>query len=115
MNTPNKLQLNGTLLACFDKVEGANWQKIDFLIQTVEQYPREVLVSAWNKTIEQLQRTQIGDALILQINIQSKLSNDKTRYFTEVSAWKIEVDFKTNALQQPSRNPGTIPHPSQVG
>jgi hypothetical protein len=115
MQTTNKLQLTGEILEYFDLVEGASWQKMDFLLRTDEQFPKEILISVWTKTLEQLYRTKKGDRVILQINIQSKPSNDKSRYFTEVTAWKIEVDFKNIVAQATSLNPGTIPHPSQVG
>jgi len=115
MQTANKLQVTGEILAYFDLVEGATWQKMDFLLRTNDQYPKEILISVWTKTLEQLYRTKIGDIVTVQINISSKATEKKDRYFTEVAAWKIEVDFKATKDKTENPNPGTIPHYSQVG
>jgi hypothetical protein len=68
----------------------------------LEQYPKEILIHVWNDKIEQLARCQVNDFIIARINISSKKNQE--RYYTEVTAWKIEIDFTTMKKEVTNEN-----------
>lgn len=78
-----------------DEIHGEKWTKRNFLVTTKGQYPKEVLFSIWNNSIEQLLRCQTGDHLEVYFNVQSKCTND--RYFTELTAYRVNINFKQTA------------------
>ena len=84
-----------------DEIQGENWKKRSFLVTTKGKYPKEVLFSIWGDSIEQLLRCQPGDHLEVYFNVQSKCINE--RYFTEVSAYRVNVNFKATAEAKEAR------------
>ncbi len=94
--TPNQLTISGRITEIGSAAKGENWQKQDFTIDTIEQFPKTVNIHVWNDKLNQLSRCRIGDVVICRINVSSK--KNENRYYTEVTAWKIEVDF--NAMRE---------------
>jgi hypothetical protein len=92
----NQLTISGRITEISGAAKGENWQKQDFTIETVEQYPKTVNIHVWNDKLNQLSRCRINDVVICRINISSK--KVENRYYTEVTCWKIEVDF--NAMRE---------------
>jgi predicted secreted Zn-dependent protease len=97
MNTGiNQLQISGKILEI--GTETANeignniWKKQDFVIQTDEKYPKTISINVWGDNILYLQRCKVGDIVNAMINVNSKKAGE--RWFTEVTAWKIEVDIQ---------------------
>ena len=93
--TANYLTINGRITEIGSAAQGENWQKQDFTIETLDQFSKIVNIHVWNDKIEQLTRCRIGDIVSCRINISSR--KHENRYYTEVNAWKIEVDF--NAMR----------------
>lgn len=71
------------------------WSKQEFIIETVEQYPKKVCVSAWGDKAKELSGVAIGETLKVSINIESREFNG--RWYTDVRAWRIE---RENSSQQ---------------
>ena len=97
MNTGiNQLQISGKILEI--GTETANeignnvWKKQDFVIQTDEKYSKTISISVWGDNILYLQRCKVEDLVNVMINVSSKKAGD--RWFTEVTAWRIEVDIQ---------------------
>lgn len=90
------LTIYGRLLEIGNATQGDNWRKQDFTITTLDQYPKEVNLQVWNNAIEQLERCKLNDLVICRINLSSRKYEGK--YFTEVTCWRIEVDF--NAMRK---------------
>jgi predicted secreted Zn-dependent protease len=97
MNTGiNQLQISGKILEI--GTETANeignnvWKKQEFVIQTDEKYPKTIQINVWGDNILYLQRCKEGDLVNAMINVSSKKAGE--RWFTEVTAWKIEVDIQ---------------------
>lgn len=67
---------------------GSNWQKQEFVIETVEQYPRKICANLWGDKIDVLSNIAIGDTVVVSFNIESREFNGK--WYTDVKAWKIE-------------------------
>jgi len=72
--------------------QGETWKKQEFTIETVEKYPKELRISCWNNNIEWLSRCKDQDLVNVFFNVQSRSYNGK--WFTEVSAWRIDIDVK---------------------
>ena len=102
ITSENKLIINGRITEISSESQGENWQKQDFTIETLEQFSKLVNIHVWNDKIEQLSRCKIGDIVNCRINISSR--KHENRYYTEVTAWKIEVDFNATKNQQPAEN-----------
>lgn len=97
MNTAtNQLQISGKILEIgtemANEIGNNTWKKQDFVIQTDEKYSKTISISVWGDNILWLQRCKVGDIVNAMINVSSKKVND--RWFTEVTAWRIEVDIQ---------------------
>ncbi len=67
---------------------GTSWQKQEFVIETVESYPKKVCANLWGDKTDALQNINIGDQVIVSFNLESREFNGK--WYTDVKAWKIE-------------------------
>ncbi len=85
------------------------WVKQEFIIETTEQYPKKVCVSAWGDKVKDIEGIQVGDTLKVSVNIESREYNG--RWYTDVRAWRIE---RENNSQQaaPAQNTGMPIPPS---
>lgn len=70
-----------------------DWTKQEFIIETVEQYPKKVCVSAWGDKAKELEGIKPGETLKISINIESREYNG--RWYTDIRAWRIERDNGT--------------------
>ncbi len=88
------VEVQGKLVSILNAVtgEGRNgaWTKQEFIIETFEQYPKKICISAWGEKIDQLKRFRIGDDVKASINIESRQSANGDRWFTEIRAWKLD-------------------------
>jgi hypothetical protein len=104
--TANQLTINGRITEIGSAAQGENWKKQDFTIDTIEQFPKTINIHVWNDKIEQLNRCRVNDVVTCKINVSSR--KHENRYYTEVTAWKIELDF--NAMREqvaPVQTPAT--------
>jgi hypothetical protein len=99
--TTNQLIISGRITEINSASQGETWTKQDFTIETLEQFSKLVNIHVWNDKLEQLIRCRIGDIVICRINISSR--KHENRYYTEVTAWKIEVDFNAMRTEQPAK------------
>ncbi len=86
------LELIGKLIKVLPMQSGVssrgNWSKQDFVIETQEQYPRKVCISAWGERVNELTSVKEGDLLRVSFNVESREFNE--RWYTDVRAWRIE-------------------------
>jgi hypothetical protein len=65
------------------------WSKREFVIETMEQYPRKVCINVWGEKADSLeQQYSVGSVVKASINIESREYNGK--WYTDVRAWKID-------------------------
>jgi hypothetical protein len=64
------------------------WVKQEFVIETNEQYPKSVCISAWGDKVDEIRKFNPGDQVKLSVNIESREYNE--RWYTDVRVWKIE-------------------------
>ena len=83
------------------------WTKQDFIIETVEQYPRKVCVSAWGDKARDLDGVAIGESIKISVNIESREFNG--RWYTDVRAWRIEREGSTQQGAAPQNTSAAAP------
>ena len=66
---------------------GKQWSKQEYVLETVEQYPKKVHFSMFNDNIVQFME---GQSVVIQANIESREFNGK--WYTQVTAWRAELD-----------------------
>jgi len=92
------LELTGKLVKVLAPQTGTgkngNWIKQDFIIETIEQYPKKVAMSAWGDKAEDIKKYGLGDVLRVSINLESREYNE--RWYTEARAWRIEDEIAAN-------------------
>ena len=87
------LEVIGKVLRILPKQSGVGkngaWSKCDFVLETMEQYPRKICISAWGDKSDNLeQQCPMGKLVKVAVNIESREFNDK--WYTDVRAWRIE-------------------------
>lgn len=108
-----EIQIEGKLIQKLALETGnstrGEWKKQNFIIETVEQYPRKICVAAWTNSIPVLDTFQIGEMVCVSVNIESREFNG--RWYTDVRAWRID-----RPGQNPMQQPGAMPYqPMQQG
>ena len=73
---------------------GKEWQKREVVGQTGGQYPQDVCITLWGKTVDSF-KANPGDRVVFHVELSSREYNG--RWYTEVKAWKFEAKDATNA------------------
>lgn len=99
------LEVTGKIIQIMDVVTGSSprgdWKKQEFVIETLEQYPKKICLSVWGDKVDSLKSYPVGSILTAGINIESREYNQ--RWYTDIRAWR---------LQSPSSaQPGAEAHP----
>ena len=87
------------------------WKKQNFIIETVEQYPRKICIGIWTNQIPMLEQFQVGDMIWAYVNIESREFNGK--WYTDVRAWKLERPSQQQMAQPSMPQPGYAQMPQQ--
>lgn len=87
------LELNGKLVKLLPVQSGESargpWKKQEMIIETNEQYPKKVAITCWGDKVDEIQNLAEGTNLQIAINVESREFNE--RWYTDVRAWKIDV------------------------
>lgn len=86
------LEISGKIVKVLPEQTGSGkngmWKKQEFILETVEQYPKKVCISAWGDKVDALQNYNSGDEVKVSFNIESREYNE--RWYTDVRVWKFE-------------------------
>lgn len=89
-----KLSQEGTIEKIFDTITfESGFQKREFIINTGGDYPQKIKFEVIKDKCEALEKfNKVGDLVNVSFNLRGSeyTKNDKTMYFTTLSAWKIE-------------------------
>lgn len=78
------------------------WCKQDFIVETVETYPRKICMNVWgDDKVAELGSFNAGEILTISVNIESREFNG--RWYTDVRAWKIQRE--SNNAEAPAGYP----------
>lgn len=102
------MEIQGKLIKKLDRQTGqgknGTWVKQEFIIETLEQYPRKVCISLWGDKAKDIETIQVGEQIKVSINIESREFNG--RWYTDVRAWRIEPMGKSaNTGSEPELPP----------
>lgn len=92
------LEIVGKLVAILPEVGGVSqrgeWKKQEFVIETTEQYPKKVCISAWGDKVADIQAKPLESLIKVYFNLESREYNG--RWFSDIRAWKIETVSNEN-------------------
>ncbi len=85
------------------------WKKRIFVINTMEQFPKDIAFVTWNDKAEALDNLRVGQRVVVNFSVESRPHpQDQTRWFTDARAWKIRVireEDVTSTSQSQSYSP----------
>ena len=96
------LLVSGEILEIFNAIQGETWIKQEFIIRTDQAYPVLINFIAFNKVQDQLSRCKIGDTVAVYFNPESrsfKTTKGDTKWYTELKAWRIIINFNPKKYQ----------------
>lgn len=64
------------------------WSKQELIIETDEQYPKQVCVICWTNLVEEAKALAPGQMVKVQISVESREFNGK--WYTDVRAWRFD-------------------------
>lgn len=85
------MNIEGKFIRLGNLVEGTlargAWRKQELIIETIEQYPKQVCLICWGDTIDAVTTLTEGDVIKAGISIESREFNGK--WYTDVRAYGI--------------------------
>lgn len=78
------------------KASGKEWKKQEYILETLDQYPRKIHFSVWGDRIDP--SYQVGDQVTVWVDIESREFNG--RWYTDVKAWRMERGYIGQQGQQ---------------
>lgn len=86
------MELEGKLINLLEVTSGRSvkgeWKKQSFIIETQEEYPKKVCVTAWGQKVDNLSQFAIGDILSMSVDVESREFNGK--WYTDVKVFKLD-------------------------
>ena len=83
--------------------KNGEWRKQDFVIETMDQYPKKACFSAWGDKTAAIKQLLQGDEVTISFNVESR--EFKERWYTELKAWKITKGSQNASNQSTSAVP----------
>lgn len=78
------------------KTGNGEWKKQDFIVETQGAYPKKISISTWGDRIPNEAVLKPGNLLKIEFDIESREFNG--RWYTDVKAWKVEIEGESNQL-----------------
>ncbi len=87
------LKVKGTLKQILKAESGVSragneWKKQEFVVETSEQFPKNVCFTLFNDKFSLLENLSEGDEVEVSFNLESREYNGK--WFHNINAWKVE-------------------------
>ncbi|MDR3296914.1 MAG: DUF3127 domain-containing protein [Prevotellaceae bacterium] len=108
------MEIKGKLIKKMPVVTGqgrnGEWRRQDVILETEGgQYPRKVCLTVWGDKVNVAAFNE-GETLTAQVDIESREFNDK--WYTSVSAWKIEPSATAEGSTPASAQSAPAPVPT---
>ena len=103
------MELIGKVVRLGNLVSGTSargpWSKQELIVETDEQFPKQVCVICWTNLVEEAKALAPGQMVKIQISVESREFNGK--WYTDVRAWRFDQVGATAAApaQQPQAQP----------
>lgn len=87
------LEITGSLIKKLPSQSGTSargeWQKQEFVIKTLDNFPKDVCLNVWGSDkVAELATYPEGELLKISFNVESREYNQK--WYTDLRAWRIE-------------------------
>jgi len=83
-------EVKGKIIRKLPLVEGksqkGDWKKLEFILETQEQFPKKICLSLWGDKIDEFTLNE-GEEATVYFNLESR--EFKERWYTEARAWKV--------------------------
>jgi len=87
---------------------GNSWQKQEFVIETLEQFPRKICANLWGEKTAVLETLSIDDKVVMSFDLESREFNGK--WYTDIKAYKLEpISSNPQAPQTAQPTPTSAP------
>lgn len=113
------LEVTGKLVAKLNQQTGQGrngaWVKQEFILETMEQYPKKICLSAWGDKIRDFESLNIGEQVKVSINIESREFNG--RWYTDLRPWRVErvaQGATSSSAPEPPPMPSDFPPPPMI-
>lgn len=111
------MEIQGKFLRLGSLTEGTSargaWRKQELIVETIEQYPKQVCLLCWGDTIDALATLNEGDIIKAGISIESREFNGK--WYTDVRAFGLGLVSSAPqqaVVEQPTPQPTPQPQPT---
>jgi hypothetical protein len=96
------LEIVGKLVKVLPEVGGQSksgnaWRKQEFVIETLDQYPKKICLNVWGDRIDILNSFGEGDEIKVSFDVESREYQE--RWYTDIKAWRIERNSGTPNTQ----------------
>ena len=103
------MEIQGKVVRLGNLTEGNSargaWRKQELIIETIEQYPKQVCLVCWGDRVAEAQNFVIGQTIKAQISIESREFNGK--WYTDVRPFRFDIEIPQQS--QPVQQPQTAP------
>ena len=99
------MEIQGKVVRLGNLTEGTSprgaWRKQELIIETIEQYPKQVCLVCWGDRVAEAQNFTPGQTIKAQISIESREFNGK--WYTDVRPFRFDLEMPQQAqpMQQP--------------
>ncbi len=92
------MEIIGKMVRLGNLTEGTSprgaWRKQDLIIETLEQFPKNICLVCWGDRVAEAQNFVPGQIIRAQISIESREFNGK--WYTDVRPFRFEMDSNQN-------------------
>ena len=107
------MEIQGKVVRLGGLTEGTSargaWRKQELIIETLEQYPKQVCLVCWGDRVAEAQNFVVGQTIKAQISIESREFNGK--WYTDVRPFRFDIEtaqqsqpMQNQPMQQPQQN-----------
>lgn len=101
------MEIQGKVVRLGNLTEGTSargaWRKQELIIETIEQYPKQVCLVCWGDRVAEAQNFVIGQTIKAQISIESREFNGK--WYTDVRPFRFDIEMPQQTQQMPQQQP----------
>ena len=93
------MEIQGKVVRLGNLTEGTSprgtWRKQELIIETIEQYPKQVCLVCWGDRVAEAQNFTPGQTIKAQISIESREFNGK--WYTDVRPFRFDIEMPQQA------------------
>ena len=101
------MEIQGKVVRLGNLTEGTSprgaWRKQELIIETIEQYPKQVCLVCWGDRVAEAQNFTPGQTIKAQISIESREFNGK--WYTDVRPFRFDIEAPQQTQSVPQAAP----------